>query len=118
MAHESSLNDKSVKRIFRNHQWAVNEPVEGISLLDRRGRWRYDAFRDRVAVEVELSSRSQIFKDSFKFLIGQAMSQIDIGIIMVRRGLAGKKPYFGNVRQDWHAIYTTLPMLNIAFYGF
>jgi len=118
LAQVSVLDDKFVKRIFKKHYWKVDEPVEGISMSDRRGKWKYDAYKDRIAVEVELSSRSQIFKDSFKFLIGQAMSQIDVGVIMVRKNLAPGKPYFGSVQRDWHPIYTTLPMLNIAFYGF
>jgi hypothetical protein len=118
LAQEASLNDNTVKRVFRDHHWEADTPVEGISVSDRRGRWKYDAYRNRVAVEVELSSRSQVFKDSFKFLIGQALSQIDLGIIMVRRELVSGKPWFGSVRRDWHAIYTTMPMLNVAFYGF
>jgi len=119
-AEESSdLDDKSVKRIFEEHHWKVDEPVEGISIIDRRGRWRYDAYKDKIAVEVELSSRSHVFKDTSKMLIGQAMSQIDVGIVIVRKYLEGKgKPYLGSVSRDWHAIYTTLPMLKIAFYGF
>lgn len=118
LAIESSLDDKKVKRIFKEHKWEVDQSVEGIGISDKRGKWKYDAYRNRVAIEVELSSRSQVFKDSFKFLIGQAMSQTDVGVIMVRRELIGRKPYFGSVRRDWHAIYTTLPMLNMAFYGF
>lgn len=119
-AEESnSLNDESVKRIFEKHHWKVDEPVEGISIEDKRGRWKYDAYKDKVAVEVELTSRSQVFKDAFKMLIGQAMCQIDVGVVMVRKYLEGKgKPYLGSVSRDWHAIYTTLPMLKIAFYGF
>jgi len=118
LAKESSLDDESVKRIFKKYHWRVDEPVEGIGITDKRGRWRYDAFKDKIAVEVELSSRSQIFKDAFKLLIGQAMSQIEVGVVIVRKYLEGKgKPYLGSVQRDWHAIYTTLPMLKIAFYG-
>ena len=41
-AEESGrLNDKSAKEIFKNHNWEVDKPVEGISLLDKRGRWKY-----------------------------------------------------------------------------
>jgi len=118
LAQQHVLNDKCVKEVFRKNEWDANTTVEGISIGDKRGRWKYDAYKNRVAVEVELSSRSQVFKDSFKFLIGQAMSQIDVGIIMVRRHLVHSKPYLGSVDRDWHAIYTTLPMLRIAFYGF
>lgn len=118
LAQESVLNNESVKKVLEKHKWETDKPVEGISIRDKRGRWKYDAYKNRVAVEVELSSRSQIFKDSFKFLIGQAMSQIDVGVIMVRKKLVRRKPYLGSVERDWHAIYTTLPMLNIAFYGF
>lgn len=112
------VNDKYVKRIFKNYGWEVDKPVEGISTLDKRGRWRFDAYKDRIAVEVELSSRTQVFKDAFKFLIGQAMNQIDIGIIMVRYHREGNRPYLGSVDPDSHPILTTLPMLGVAFYGF
>lgn len=115
----SSLDDKSAKRIFKKHHWKVDEPVEGISTLDKRGRWKYDAFKNKIAVEVELSSRIQVFKDAFKFLIGQALGQIEIGIVMIRKDLEKEgRPYLGSVSRDWHAIYTALPMLKIAFHGF
>jgi len=105
--------------LFQKHNWKVDEPVEGISVSDKRGRWRYDAYKDKVAVEVELSSRSQVFKDAFKFLIGQAMNQIDVGVVMVWQHLERQgRPYLDSVARDWHAIYTSLPMLKIAFYGF
>ena len=117
--NSEDLSDELVKRIFSKHNWGVDEPVAGISISDKRGRWKYDAYKDKIAVEVELSSRSQVFKDAFKFLIGQALSQIDVGIVIVRKYLEGKgKPYFGSVSRDWHAIYTSLPMLRIAFHGF
>jgi len=115
----SDLNPNSVRRVFKKHNWKVEEPVKGISDLDKRGKWKYDAYKNKIAVEVELSSRSQIFKDAFKFLIGQAMSQIDVGVVMIRHDLEEQgKPYFGSVRRDWHAIYTSLPMLRISFHGF
>jgi hypothetical protein len=86
--------------------------------LNKRGRWKYDAYKNKIAVEVELSSRSQVFKDAFKFLIGQTMDQIDIGIIMVRYHRERNSPYLGSVDSDSHPIFTTLPMLKVAFYGF
>ena len=113
------LDGHCIKKIFRKHGWSIEEPVEGISVGDKVGEWRYDGYKDRVAVEVELSSRTQVFKDAFKFLIGQAMNQIDVGIVMVREHLEKEgNPYLKSVGRDWHAIYTTLPMLKMAFYGF
>ena len=118
-AKKSSLDHKSVKKIFKKYCWNVEEPVKGISLIDKRGRWKYDAYKDRVAVEVELSNRVSVFKDAFKFLIGQEMDQIDLGIIMVGRHIETKgKPYLGSVERDWHAIYNSLPMVDIVYYGF
>ena len=120
-AKKSSLDHKSVKKIFKKYCWNVEEPVKGISLIDKRGRWKYDAYKDRVAVEVELSNRVSVFKDTFKFLIGQQMDQIDLGIIMVRRYLQKEKkwrPHLKSVERDWHAIYNSLPMVDIAYYGF
>jgi len=113
------LNDNLVKPVFMRHKWEVDYPVEGISLLDKRGKWIYDAYKDRIAVEVELSSRTSIFKDAFKFLIGQAMDQIDVGVIIVREELVGKgKPYINSIERDSHPIHKTLPMLKIAFYAY
>jgi hypothetical protein len=119
LANLNQLDDKLMKQTFRKHEWKVDEPVDGIGLEDKRGRWKYDAYKNRIAVEVELSRRSQVFKDVFKFLIGQAMSQVEIGIVMVPRNLIEKgQPHLGSVRRDSHAFYHTLPMLKMAFYGF
>lgn len=114
------LNDNLAREILKNHNWEVNNThVDGISGLDKRGRWRYDALKREVAVEVELTNRTQIFKDAFKFLIGQAMGQIDIGIIMIRKWPEKEgQPYFGWIDPSSHPIFTTLPMLKVAFYGF
>jgi hypothetical protein len=113
------LNDREVKKILENHNWELDVPVEGISEIDKRGRWKYDGCKDRIAVEVELSSRSQIFKDAFKFLIGQAMYQIDLGIIMVRKVMVSSgQPYLRLMDRYSHSIITTLPMLSFMFYGF
>lgn len=117
-----SLDADLVKKIFRDHGWETEKPVCGISLLDKTGKWRYDAYKerkDKIAVEVELSSRSSVFKDAFKFLIGQAMGQIDVGIIMVRKSMEKKRqPYFTWIERASHPIFTTLPMVEVAFHGF
>jgi hypothetical protein len=55
--------------------------------MDKAERWNYDAYKEKVAIEVELSSCVQVFKDAFKFLIGQAMSQIEVGVVIVRKHL-------------------------------
>ena len=112
------LDDKLVKKVFQNNNWEIDVPVEGISIVDKRGRWKYDALKNKIAVEVELSSRSQVYKDAFKFLIGQAMGQVSIGIIMVGYHREGNKPHLGSVDPDSHPIFTTLPMLKVAFHGF
>jgi hypothetical protein len=125
MPNTSNRNmENRLNKIFRRHGWIAGRRerathVKGISPFDKRGEWRYDAIKNKVAIEVELSSRSQVFKDAFKFLIGQATGQIDVGIIVVRKhkekdGL----PYLGSVELDSHAIHKTLPMLTVAFYGF
>lgn len=112
------LDNNQVKEIFRSHKWEVEWPVPGISPNDHKGRWKCDAYKDKVAVEVELSNRSQIFKDAFKFLIGEAMNKVEVGVIMIRRCRVGNKPYFGIVDSYAHPIYCTLPMLRLAFHGF
>lgn len=106
--------------IFKKYNWEVeNTHVKGISCLDKTGRWKYDAIKNRIAVEVELSDRYHIFKDAFKFLIGQSMNQINVGILIVPKYLEkNKQPYLGWIDPNSHPIFTTLPMLKVVFYGF
>lgn len=128
IAQVPSPSDKRMEdtldNIFRKHGWMAGRSerathVKGISPFDKRGEWRYDAVKDKFAIEVELSNRYQVFKDAFKFLIGQATGQIDASIIMVRKHKEGKnRPYLGSVELDSHVILNTLPMLTVAFYGF
>jgi hypothetical protein len=112
------LSHEIMKQIFIDNKWETERSIPVIDLYDKRGNWRYDAYKDRIAIEVELSGRSQIFKDAFKFLIGEALGLIDVGIIMIRQNKEKNGPYFELVDKYSHPIYETLPMINMAFYGF
>lgn len=119
LAKSPTLNDSSAKPVFEKYGWDTDRDVAGIAFHDRTRKWKFDAYKDRVAVEIELSSRVSVFKDAFKFLVGQAMNQIDVGIVVVRyhREKHGY-PYWKSVDYDSHPICSTLPMLTIAFFGF
>jgi hypothetical protein len=133
--------EERLNKIFRDYGWKAgrNEPDTRMDYIcppeddgrrawriDRRKAWRMDAVKDKIAVEVELSSRPQVFKDAFKFLIRQERGEIDAGVIMVRRecqkrSSEGKRSYpptIKSVDYDMHAIVNCLPMVKMAFYGF
>jgi len=120
LGEEPNINDKRAREILKKEfNWATNVPVEGISTKkNSQLRWKFDALKDKVAVETELSNRVNIFKDAFKFLVGQAMGQVDVGVILVRRYREGKKPYLDICDFYGDAICPLLPMLEMVFYGF
>jgi len=80
--------------------------------------WSFDGIKNRVALEVELSSRPAIFKQCFKFLVGQGLEKIDLGVIMVHRHKIGSGPNFDSVHHDITSVLDALPTLAVVVSGF
>jgi len=112
------LDDKTAKGVLMKHGWSTGKDARVVGCDDKRIAWRYDGIKKRVAVEVELSSRPAIFKQCFKFLVGQGLDQIDLGVIMVRRYKIGSGPNLDSVDHDITRVYDALPMLAIVISGF
>lgn len=113
------LNDKTAKKVLMKNGWSTGKDARVIGCTnDKRIAWRYDGIKKRVAVEVELSSRPAIFKQCFKFLIGQGLDQIDLGVIMVRQHKIGSEPNLDSVDHDITRVYDALPMLAVVISGF
>lgn len=43
----------------------------------------FDLYKERVAVEIEISSRERLFRDYFRFVLAEADGRIDLGILVV-----------------------------------
>ena len=113
------LDHRTVSEVLKKHGWITGEEARVVGCTgDKRIAWRYDGIKDRVAVEVELSSRPAIFKQCFKFLVGQGLRQIDLGVIMVHRHKIGSGPNFDSVDHDIISVLDALPMLAVVVSGF
>lgn len=122
LSKDKFKNVKLASSILKNHLWEVEKDVCGVSEFDPKGRWQYDAYKEldkgKIAVEIELSDRYHIFKDVFKFLIGQAMGQIDMGIIIVWQEMRREgQPHYEIAEIYADIIFSILPMIDFGFYG-
>lgn len=115
----SRLNNRIVRHVLEKQGWGTGRDLYVIGCPDdKRIAWRYDGIKYRVGLEVELSSRPAIFKQCFKFLVGQGLSQIDLGVIMVRRRSIGSGPTFDSVEHDITRVLDALPMFATVIFGF
>jgi len=113
------LDNRAVIAVLEKHGWDVKEEARVIGCTgDKRIAWKYDGIKNHVAVEVELSSRPAIFKQCFKFLIGQGLAQIDLGVIMIHRHKIGMGPNFDSVDHDITRVFDAFPMLALIVHGF
>lgn len=110
-----------IQRAFSRKRWATEVPVR----LCATGGQRFDAFKDRVAIEIELSSRERLYRDYWRFLMAELEGRLDVGIIIVmdeaaRRmysgGLRNGAPHLEDVIADLNALRTaiTVPIWAIA----
>lgn len=70
--------NREIKEAFKSRNWSTEERV----LED--AAYRYDAYKDGVAVEVELSLHAYTYRDYMKFLIGQRVKKTDVGVLVIR----------------------------------
>ncbi len=65
---------EALKQAFIARGWNDEEPIaEGL-------RSRYDLYKNRIAIEVETSHRTNTYKDLLKFLVGFNENKIDVGV--------------------------------------
>lgn len=73
---KEKVHDK-IKTAFKNKNWHTEEEVsEGT-----QKKWRYDAFKDRVAVEID--TNTPCYRSFLKFILGYNQGKIDVGVIIV-----------------------------------
>jgi hypothetical protein len=70
---------RQIQRAFLRRHW------QGEVLVSPRSAKRhyFDAYKDHVAVEIELSSRDRLYRDYLRFLMAEMDGRIDVGVIVV-----------------------------------
>ena len=108
--NECSRPHQQIQRAFLKHGWHAETPV---SRRRNARRQYFDLFKDRVAVEIELSSRSMLYRDYVRFLLAEAEGQIDVGVLLLLdhdardvhpAGLRNSLPRIEDVEDDLHSL--------------
>jgi len=70
---------RQIQHAFLRHGW------QGEVLVSSRTakRHRFDLYKDRVAIEIELSNRELLYRDYIRFLLAEGERRIDVGILLL-----------------------------------
>jgi hypothetical protein len=74
---EDRFDHETIKEGFKNKKWDTEEKIaEGLAK-----KWRYDAFKQRVAIEID--TNTPCYRSFLKFILGYNRNKIDVGVIIV-----------------------------------
>jgi hypothetical protein len=70
---------RQIQRAFLRRHWQTE------ALVSRRSAKRhyFDAFKERIALEIELSSRERLYRDYLRFQMAEMDGHIDVGVIVL-----------------------------------
>lgn len=76
---DASAPHRQIQHAFRRHGWQTE------TLVSRRTTKRhyFDLYKDRVAIEIEISNRALLYRDYIRFLLAEADGVLDVGVILV-----------------------------------
>ena len=70
---------RQVQRAFLERGWEAE-----VLVSPRTERHQYfDLYKDRVAIEIEFSSRERLYRDYLRFQLAEADDRIDVGVILM-----------------------------------
>jgi hypothetical protein len=70
---------RQIQRAFLRHEWKTE-----VLVSPRTARkHRFDAFKDGVAIEIELSHRERLYRDYLRFVMAEMDGRLDVGVIIV-----------------------------------
>ena len=70
---------QQLQRAFLRHGWRMESLVS-----ERTARRQYfDLFKDRVAIEIELTNRELLYRDYMRFQLAESEGSLDVGVILV-----------------------------------
>ena len=70
---------QQIQRAFLRHGWRAE------SLVSARTAHRqyFDLYKDRVAIEIELTNREMLYRDYLRFQVAETEGTLDVGVIIV-----------------------------------
>ena len=102
-----SVKHREIQAEFYNNGW----------LLERRifpeVSWKWDAYKDKVAVSVELSLIDAVHRDFLRAILAQKHDDLDVLVYVVS---TFKEPKFHNVKRDI-TIFNEIPNIPIFLIG-
>lgn len=104
----TDIDHKKIQGLFKERKWFVKG--KQVKVLED-SQYSYDAFKQNVAVEIELSQHGLLFKDYFKFLIGHHFGKVDVAVLFVRNVAYNvANPYFSFAKKDIQRFTPLLPV--------
>jgi hypothetical protein len=70
---------RQIQAAFLKRGWQAEVLVSART----RRRHFFDLYKERVAVEIEISSRDRLFRDYLRFLLAELDGRIDLGILIL-----------------------------------
>lgn len=76
---DASRPHRQIQQAFVSHGWKAE-----VLVSPRTGKRHYfDLYKDRVAIEIEISNRELLYRDYIRFLLAEADDRLDVGVILV-----------------------------------
>jgi len=95
------VNHEKIQAEFRNSGWIVEKRIFSNTT------WAWDAYKDKVAVSVELSLIDAVHRDFLRAILAQKKGSLDV-LVYVTSTL--KEPRFQNVKRDLVIFKEILPV--------
>jgi hypothetical protein len=110
---EAASPHHQIQRAFVRRGW---QPEVLVSPRTAK-RHYFDLFKERVAIEIELSNRELLYRDYMRFQVAEADGRLDVGIILLLDddarylhpwGLRNGLPRLEDVVDDLTVLYPTI----------
>jgi len=95
----SKVDHNEIQELFRLWDWALERYIV------KETMWRWDAYKDKVAVSVELSLIDAVHRDFLRAILAQKRGKLDALIYVTS---TFKEPKFRNVKRDIEIFHETL----------
>jgi hypothetical protein len=70
---------QQIQKAFHRHGWKREVLVSPRTAK----RHYFDLFKERVAIEIEISNRDRLYRDYYRFALAETEGKIDVGIILL-----------------------------------
>ena len=87
----SKVDHEEIQEMFRIWGWTLERYI-----IDET-TWRWDAYRDKVAVSIELSLIDAVHRDFLRAILAQKRGTLDVLVYVTS---TFKEPKFHNVKRD------------------